>query len=156
MSDTSIIPLSCQSRMQKSIPFNKFSLYHKGESKIWLIESILPSLQKSAQFWRTSFQNGFCKFCLNRFAYPIPNLKSFWKSMPDNVYQDTFLLFCITLLSHVIFSDLINTFILTIRRPPADRSLIIIPLFTRSGPKFHKNLKNNISNLLISSPGVSK
>ena len=52
-----------------------------------------------------------------------------------------------------IFSDLINTFILTIRRPPADRSLIIILLFKRSGPKFHKNLKNNISNILISSPG---
>ena len=35
--------------------------------------------------------------------------------MPDNMYKDTCLLFSITLLSHVIFNDLIKKFIFTIR-----------------------------------------
>ena len=117
------------------------SVCHIWDSKTWFTDSVLTSLQNSVQFWSTSFQNGFCMFCLNWLAYPSPKeKKTFWKSIPDKAYQDIFSWFCITLLSHVILGTLIKTCIFTIRSPPAKRSLIAMLRLILSGPEFHKNL----------------
>ena len=95
-----------------------------------------------------SFQKGLFKFLNIDLKQQSHKQNSLPKLMFDNILQLSFSEFKNIRLNNVIFNAVTKTFILIILKPQASIFFTICFLLILSGPLFHRNLKNILSELL--------